>query len=86
MKPFLEIPMLCTNNENKAVETTVRGRPDNIDYYYPGVYKGAVIVMASGASLLTTLTFGQFEAALDAYDKHTRINPKKFGNLQLSSN
>lgn len=84
MKPFLELPMVIVNNEGVEKEVVARIQPDMIGYYYPGMNWGAVIVMHTGASHLTTWTAEQMDAALAAYDASVKANPGKFGNLKLT--
>lgn len=84
MKPFLEIPCVITNSEGLNKEVPLRLLPERIDYYYPGYHQGTVIVLASGCSMLTTLSFAELLGSLQAYDEFTRVNKGEFGNLQLT--
>jgi hypothetical protein len=83
MQPFLEIPIGITNVEKQEKKTVCRIKPGKIDYYYPGFHDGTVIVFESGDCLFSTLTYDQVDAALQAYDAHTRKHPNQFGNLEI---
>ncbi len=85
MKPFLELPIVVMNNENKNKEVIARIQPTDISYYYPGFYDGTIVVMKSASSYMTSFTVDQLDAALIAYEKSTKDKPGVFGNLKLTS-
>jgi hypothetical protein len=83
MNPFLEIPIGITNVDKKEKLTNCRIKPGEILYYYPGFHNGTVIVFKGGDCLFSTLTYEQVDAALQAYDAHTKKHPNHFGNLEI---
>lgn len=83
MNPFLEIPIGIVNSKQEQKETITRLRPTEIEYYYPGFYEGTVIIMKSGSSMLSTLSFDEVDAAIHSYLQYIKDHPGKFGNLQV---
>jgi hypothetical protein len=84
MLPFLEIPQIIINNEDKEKEVATRLQPQEIAYYYPGFYYGTVIVLKSTNSFLTTLSVEEVDSALAGYHSFIMSKDAKFGNLQLT--
>jgi hypothetical protein len=84
MQPFIEIPQVIVNNEQKEKEVTTRLQPSQIEYYYPGFYSGSIICLKSQNSLFTTLSVEEIDAALIAYHNFIRKNTGKFGNLNIT--
>jgi len=84
MQPFLEIPKVITNNEQKEKLVTARLQPAQIEDYYPGFYDGTVVVMKSGNSFFTPMSVEEFDNALAGYEKFIKANTGKFGNLKLT--
>jgi hypothetical protein len=85
MQPFLEIPISIANVKGEEKLTTCRMKPGNIDYYYPGFHEGTVIVLKSGQAILSTLTYKEFDDALNAYKAFIDKSPGVFGNLQIKT-
>lgn len=83
MKPFLEIPIGISNVDKEEKTVQCRLQPESIDYYYPGFFWGSVIVLKSGSSILTLLTFAELDAAITQYLAFEQTNPGKFGNLAV---
>lgn len=84
MLPFLELPMVISNNEGQEKEVSVRIQPSEIAYYYPGFHWGIVVVMKSGSSYLLNLPVEQFDATLATYHSSVKSNAGKFGNLKIT--
>jgi hypothetical protein len=86
MNPFLEIPIVLVNNENESKTTMARIKPGEIEYYYPGFNEGTIVVMASGHSIMSMLTFAQMDDAITSWVNFLKKNPNAgFGNLAVKA-
>lgn len=83
MKPFLKLPKIIINNEDKGFDSVGRIQPDEIADYYTGAYNGTVVVLRSGSSFLCPLTAEQLDEILQAYQEAVINNPGKFGILEI---
>ena len=84
MNPFLEIPIIITNNEDSQKDTTAKLQPDQIEYFYPGFYMGTAIILKSGNIILSRLDYKEFDSALMAYNDFITNKPGQFGTLTVS--
>lgn len=84
MKPFLKLPKIIINNEDKGFDCTGRIQPDEIADYYPGAYNGTVVVLRSGSSFLCPLAAEQIDETLKAYYEAVNNNPGVFGILEIT--
>jgi hypothetical protein len=82
--PFLELPIVVTNTDGKSKEVEARIQPVEIDYYYPGINEGTVIVNKSRSSYLTLLSAVELDQALRAYRDAVTANPGVFGVLKIT--
>ncbi len=85
MQPFLEVPIGIVNSDKEEKETVARLVPNDISYFYPGFNYGTVVVMKSGSSFITLLTYDEFDGALNGYSEHLKKHPGKFGTLKITS-
>lgn len=84
MNPFLEIPVcLAGGKDTSEKEVTGRVLPSEIAFHYPGYNWGAVIVLKSGHSILTTLSSEEIDAARQAYGIILKDRPGNISNIQL---
>ena len=81
MSPFLEIPIIITNNEDSQKDTTAKLQPGEIEYFYPGFYMGTAVIMKSGNIILSTLDYKEFDSALAAYNDFVKAKPNQYGTL-----
>lgn len=84
MNPFLEIPIGIVNIDKEEKITQCRIKPGQIEYYYPGLNNGTCIIMQSGHSIYTPLTFGEIDDALTSYVECVKKNNGKFGNVLVT--
>lgn len=86
MNPFLEIPVFLAGGEGTP-EKEVVGRilPGEIAFHYPGYHWGAVIILKSGYSVLTTMSCEAIDAARQAYAKILKEQPNNMNNIQLTA-
>lgn len=84
MSPYLTIPAIVTNTDNTSKEIPMRVQPNEIEYYYPGIIEGTVVVMKSGHSWLTPLPTKQFDELLVTYHEFKRQNAGTFGVLNFN--
>jgi len=83
MKPFLKLPKLINNNEDKWFESVGRIQPDEIADYYDGAYDGTIVVLRSGSSFLCPMKADELDQVLQAYNETVINNPGQFGILEI---
>jgi hypothetical protein len=81
MAPFIQLPIVIANSEGESKEVLARILPGEIDYYYPGLHEGTVVVTKSRSSYLTLLPPEQFDNVLVTYEQFKKANAGKFGVL-----
>jgi hypothetical protein len=87
MNPFLELEVChAGGGKDDLPEKTVMGRilPGEIAMHYPGYHWGAIVVLKSGYTFLTTMTSDDLDAARQAYAAMQKKNPTNTNNIQLT--
>lgn len=85
MNPLLEIPVILAGKDENTPEQAVTGRinPGEIAYYYPGYNFGAIVVMKSGNSFLTTWSADELDHARIVYYDFIKKNPTNRMNVRM---
>lgn len=85
MNPLLEIPVILAGKDENTPEQVVIGRisPGEISHYYPGYDFGAIVVMKSGSSFLTTWSAEDLDHARVVYYDFVKRNPTNRMNVQM---
>ncbi len=87
MNPFLEIEVCHAGGGPEDLpEKTVVGRilPGEIAMHYPGYHWGAIVVLKSGYTFLTTLSSDELDAARQAYSAVQKKSPNNISNIHLN--
>ena len=89
MNPLLAIPVILAGGKDAdgddKPEKVVIGRisPGEISHYYPGYDFGAIVVMKSGSSFLTTWSAEDLDHARVVYYDFVKRNPTNRMNVQM---
>lgn len=70
MNPVIELPIALRNSEGEETVSVGRFKPGQLAYWYRGFYNGTVLVMNSGQSFFTPVSYEAINSALDAYDSN----------------
>lgn len=96
MNPFLEIPVILEKQTavksgafgkklivREAVEATGRILPGEIAAHYPTAEGGAVLVLKSGVTIVTSLSCDDIDTARQRWESYLKANPKQTANVVL---
>ena len=86
MNPFVEIPVIVKKSFGRKKEVTGRILIGEISCHYPLNKKSSLIILKSGASLITALDSASLDMARQVYDKMMKQNPGRTENLQIVRN
>jgi hypothetical protein len=84
MNPFLEIPITEPDHSGNPVTTTARIKPGEIEFYIDRGEAGCGVVMSSGSTFSTPLTFDVMDQYLFTFYGHIKKEPGKFGNIVVT--